>query len=213
MTPLCITARLLEGLVVRHPIHLDSLLDGAYCARDGILLAPARLDDVQVHPLPLQRSACGRFWLCSVGEYVPVEQELRFKNRRAPWVEYARLGNAKITRVQINFGANKSYRVPYEFTIPDNGVMRWWARGERDEVLSLLHIVHYLGKYRNAGKGKIANWDVEPCESWDGFPVWRDGSPLRNMPVASGAVGALLRCDSPYWMREGRVPCLAPALP
>ena len=211
MKPLAVTARLLEGFATRGPIHLDALLSAAYAMREGMLLPPASEAECRAIPLPLERSACGRFWLASVGEFVSQDSELRHKNRRAPWVEYARLGEAKIRRVQIATGENKSYRVPYEFTIPANGEIRWWCIGDQEQVRGLLHLIHYLGKFRGCGKGRIAQWSVDECEPWgEGFPVMRDGTPVRNLPVQQGAVGALLRCDPPYWLKEGRVPCLAP---
>lgn len=210
MKPLVVTARLLEGFATRSPIHLDALLAAAYAMREGMLLPPASEAECRFIPLPLERSACGRFWMASVGEYVTRSDELRHKNRRAPWVEYARLGSSKIRRVQIATGENKSYRVPYEFTIPDGGLIRWWCIGDQEQVRGLLHLVHYLGKFRGSGKGRVAQWKVDECEPWDGFPVMRDGAPLRNLPVQDGAVGALLRCDPPYWLKDGRVPCLAP---
>lgn len=198
-------------MVIRHPIHLDALLEAAWCYREGRLLAPGKEADLIDIPIPIARSECGRYWLASVGEMESVHSELRYKNRRAPWVEYARLGSGKIRRVQINFGANKSYRVPYEFTIPKDGLITWWAIGECQPVLELLYCIHFLAKHRGSGKGQVSEWTAEECESWgEGFPVMRDGAPLRNLPVEPGAVGALERCSPPYWMREGRVPCLVP---
>lgn len=211
MTPLVVKARLLEGFVVRYPIHLDAILTAAAAMRDGLLLPPVSLAECRHIDIPIQRSACGRFWMASAGQYVPAEQELRHKHRRAPWVEYARLGSPKIRRVQIAAAENKSLRIPYEFTIPVNGEVLWWCVGDRDGVLGLLHLVHYLGKFRNSGKGRVAQWTVEPCASWgDGFPIMRDGTPLRNIPVAEGAIGAMERCEPPYSLKEGRVPCLVP---
>lgn len=211
MTPVRVQARLWEGLVLRHPVHLDALLQAAWCMREGRLLAPLSEADLIDIQLPLARSECGRYWLASAGALVPLASELRYKNRRAPWVEYARLGSDKIRRVQINFGENKSYRVPYEFTIPKDGLVTWWALGELGGVCELLQHVHFLAKHRGSGKGHVREWKIEECEPWgDGFPVMRDGYPLRNLPVEPGAVGALERCEPPYWMREGRVPCLVP---
>lgn len=211
MTPLVVKARLLEGFVSRHPIHLDALLTAAYAMREGLLVPPITAEQAKPLPIPVQRSACGRFWLASIGEYAELASELRYKNRRAPFVEFARLGEQKIRRVAVNFGPNKSYRVPYEFTIPAGGTIVWHCIGEREPLLDLLRCCHYLGKFRGSGKGRVAQWTVEPCESWgDGFPVMRDGTPLRNIPVQEGAVGALLRCEPPYWLNDGRVPCLSP---
>lgn len=210
MTPLVVTARVLEGVVLRHPIHLDALLDAAWCHREGILLHPSSEADLVRFPLPLARSVDDRFWLASAGHYSVAHSELRYKNRRAPWVEYARFGTEKIARVQINFGPNKSYRVPYEFMIPTGGEMTWWCMGDADPIRELLYLIHYLAKHRNSGKGKIREWRVEPCEPWDGFPVFRDGMALRNVPAGEHEYGQLERCEPPYWMKEGRVPCLVP---
>jgi len=206
--PLVVTARLLEGFVSNHPIHLDALLAGAYAMREGMLVPPMNEAELVPINLPLQRSECGRYWLASVGVYRKQSSEIRHWHRRAPWVEYARLGTSKIRRVDLTAKLDKSYRVPYEVTIPVDGVIDWWCIGDRDEVMSLLKIIHYLGKKRGNGKGRVAEWFVEECDPWeDGFPVLRDGLPLRNIPSESGA---LLRCEPPYWMHDGRVRCISP---
>lgn len=209
MTPLVITARLLEGFVSSNPIHLDAVLAGAYAAREGMLLAPLTLADVKPITLPLQRSECDRYWLASVGVYQDKCSELRHWHWRAPFVEYARLGDPKkCKRVQLTTGENKSYRVPYELRVPVDGAIRWWAIGDREEVAGLLRLIHYLGKRRGSGKGRVAAWDVAECESWgEGFPVRHEGVPLRNIPAERGA---MLRAEPPYWMREGRMPCVGP---
>ena len=209
MTPLVVTARLLEGFVSNSPIHLDALLAGAVAMREGMLLAPLTLADVKPIPLPLQRSECGRYWLASAGVYQEKCSELRHWHWRAPWVEYARLGDPKkCRRVQLTTGENKSYRCPYEVKIPVGGVIQWWAVGDLDEVRALLRMIHYLGKRRGSGKGRVAEWTVEPCETWgEGFPVRQGGAPLRNLPAERGS---MLRLEPPYWMREGRVRCDGP---
>lgn len=208
MTPIAISAKLTEGFVVSHPIHLDSILSAAVAIRDGLVVPPTSASECKRFDLPIARSGCDRYWLASVGEYQSVSQEIRYKNARAPWIEYARLGGSKIRRVQLSTGHNKSYRSPYELSIPAGGIIVWWAIGYKVECENLLGLVHYMGKYRGTGKGKISRWEVSECESWgDGFPVTRDGEPMRNMPSSSGA---MLRCEPPYWMRDGRVPCVAP---
>lgn len=209
MIPLTVKARILEGFVSNAPIHLDALLAGAVAMRDGMLLAPLTLADIRPIQLPLQRSECGRYWLASAGVYQERCSELRHWHWRAPWVEYARLGDAKkCRRVQLTTGENKSYRCPYEVKVPVDGVIQWWAIGDVDEVRALLRLIHYLGKRRGSGKGRVAEWHVEPCEPWGkGFPVRQGGEPLRNLPATRGS---MLRLEPPYWMREGRVRCEGP---
>jgi CRISPR type IV-associated protein Csf3 len=211
VTPLIVTAELLEGFVVRHPIHLDALLASAYAIKHELLVPPSNAAQCVRFPLPIARDDSDMYYLASSGEYESAVNELRYKNRRAPWVEYARLGSAKVRRVQLSTGQNKSYRSPYEFTIPALGRVVWWAIGEREPVLGLLQYNHYLGKHRGSGKGRVARWTVDECESWgDGFPVARDGVPMRNLPSEGGRP---LRCEPPYWLHDGLVPCVTPVMP
>jgi len=208
--PLVIRAHLLEGFVTRHAIHLDGLLTAAIAMRDNWGLPPMSLAEVRAADLPLARSECGRFWLASAGVCRARVVETRHKNRRAPWVEYARLGSAKIRRVQISAGENKSHRETYELTIPDGGTIEWWCIGDADGVRALLAYTRYLGRFRNTGKGQVAEWAVSECEPWgDGFPVMRDGAALRNLPSDSPHA-PLRRCEPPYFLKEGMVPCLVP---
>lgn len=207
MKPLRIEARLLEGFVSNHPIHLDALLTGAVAMRDGLVVPPMSLAECKPIDLPLQRSDCGRYWLASVGQSSTHVAEVRHWHRRAPWVEYARLGDGKVRRVDLTAKLDKSYRVPYEVTIPDGGRIEWFAVGDAVRTRELLLLVRFLGKKRSSGKGQVAEWQVAECETWPGFPVTRDGKPLRNLPTERGA---MLRIEPPYWLREGRVPCVAP---
>lgn len=184
--PLRVTARLAEGVVLRHPLILDGLLAWAVTSAEQSL-PPVSGREPEPVAIPVALEPRERFHLCSEGFATVEARELRYKQRRAPVMQYARLGNAKITRVDIAAGANKGLRIPYELQLLAGGTIEWWCVGDRERIMGLLSCVHYLGKYRASGKGRLdlhgTPWTVEPCETWDGFPLLRDGRPLRHLPL------------------------------
>lgn len=215
MIPLQVTARLAGPLCLPYaPIALDALLGAAVCLRDGIVPAATAAELVPL-ALPLAREPGGRFSLasCAVGE---VERRaLQHTHRRFP-VEQAQLLGRGMGTIKITAGAAKSYRIPREVAWLVGDRLDWWAVGEPAKVRALLALVGYLGKKRSVGLGRVAAWMVEPCASWvAGFPVLRDGRPLRPLPADYPGVEAdwprtLGVLDLPYWLVERSVPCAMP---
>lgn len=182
-----VTARLAEGIVLRAPLMLDGLLAWSVSAEHR-LLPPVSGESGPVIEIPVEREPGGRFHLCSQGFHDVEASELRHKNRRAPVMEFARLGTSKIKRVSIAVAENKSYRVPYSLELLRNNEITWFCVGDPDRILALLRKVHYLGRFRGAGKGRLdihgEPWRIEECETWgDGFPVVDvEGQPMRRLP-------------------------------
>lgn len=184
MIPLRVTAHVSQAISLRQDVALDALLMAMVARRDGLPPAEiARLDDgsLPVLPIPLALSPCGRLYLCSHARPEWAEKELRYKNRRPVVWELAHHSEARGS-VSIATGPNKAYRVPYETGFLRDGRLVWWCIGDRDELVSLLSLCTALGRQRGVGLGRVDRWDVEPCEAWPGFPVVRDGVPLRTVP-------------------------------
>lgn len=183
VTPLHVVASLTEGLSLRNPLMLDGLLMWS-AASERQHVSPLPGEDLPEIPIPVAKEPGGRFYLCSEGFPSLDERELRYKHRRPPVQEYARLGPSKLHRVDISVGVNKSLRIPYEFTLCKR--IEWWCIGDADAIRGLLARVHYLGRHRGSGKGRLdlhgTPWLVEECEAWEGFPIVRDGLPLRPLP-------------------------------
>lgn len=210
--PLVVTARLEAGAVLTRPPMLDSLLEWVVHNRAGRRLPPARGESCTPLDVPLALSDCGRYRLCSAAQYRAELHEVRHKHRRAPWIEYARLGSDKIRRVDTSAGANKSYRVPFVVVHPESDTLVWYAVGDLEDVRDLVSEVHYLGRHRSSGKGRVLGWEVAPSAVWPGFPVEHDGHPLRPLPDADGfgrrGFAVLM---PPYWDTTREEPCRLPA--
>lgn len=219
MKPLRITAKLAEGIVLRAPLMLDGILAWVVCARER-RLSPLPGDAIEPVDIPIELEPGGRFHLCSQGLHEVEASSLRYKNRRAPWVEYARFGTSKIKRVDIAAGANKSYRVPYSLDLLRDDRIVWYCIGDPDGIRDLLRDVHYLGRHRGAGKGRLdlhgQPWRVEECETWgDGFPVVdANGKAMRALPLDwPGLVESrqsFRNVTFPYWDKTREALCAVP---
>lgn len=214
MTPLEIIARLRGPIALPNgPLHIDALLAWAVCQREQ-RPPPRHADDCDPVEIPLAREPGGRFHLCSSSLLAWEERELHWVNRRAPVEQYQAIGDEKIRRVQITAGPDKSYRIPMETGHVVDDAVTWYALGDADGVADLLGDVGYLGKRRAVGFGRVVEWRVAECAPWDdGFPVVRDGKPLRTLPEDwPGLVDPPLAYRTltfPYWdhAREELLAC------
>lgn len=208
MEPLEVTATL-WGRVILPPyghIHLDALLAWAVCESE---MRPPALDEEQITAveIPIERSECGRFHLCSSSSSTTRERDKRWLNKRFPIGEWQMLGGGKSAqRVQTGAGPSKGFRVPVEAVFLDGDRLTWWCVGERAPIERLLRAVTHVGRRRAVGEGEVREWSVSPCEAWPGFPILRDGAPLRPLPYDDGRVtGAHVlrmgRYTFPYWLR------------
>lgn len=184
--PLMVTANLDEAVVFQYPPALDAILARAVFDQAGGL-APLKGGTMLRIEIPIQREPAGRFHLCSEGQFEVMAHDTRFRHKRAPLQEMARLGSAKIRRVDISGAENKSLRIPYSTKLLVGDRVTWWCMGDAARIRELLSGIHYLGALRRIGHGKLRLWDepwrVESCATWEGFPVARDGKPLRPLPV------------------------------
>lgn len=208
--PLRIVAHL-DGPVVSVP-----MLDGILAATVALVerLPPAMAGDVYTEvEIPLMREPGGRFHLCSAPVYREEQYETRHRSRRFPMLEAQMLAAPALRRVNIQNGATKSFRVPYQqaHLVEDRAL--WYATGDRARVEEMLAITSHLGRQRGVGKGRVVRWQVEPVdEPWPGFPLVLDGHPLRPLPLDWPGVTVATRRLSPltypYWDQTRRAPCL-----
>lgn len=199
-----------------HPVALDSLLMAAAALRDNIppvdwLDAPTEI----AIPVAQERG----IYLATTAVYRVAESDRHWLNRRFPIEEAQAMGNDRLKRVMLSTGPTKSYRLPLEVVYLVDAKIEWWCVGDREAIAELLCLVACLGKKRSTGKGEVAAWTVEECEEWPGFPVVRDGEPLRALPldwpgVSADAERGYRVLAPPYFQRwreeEAYVPTVAP---
>lgn len=216
MKPLHVVARLAGAVCLpQGPIALDALLTWAEAMRQK-LPPPTRADECRALPLPIAKSPCGRYWLASFGQYEVEEREVDWTNRRYPVPEAQNMASPKFKRIQITAGLCKSYRIPRERMHLVDDRIDWWCVGDADAVRDLLGLVHYVGKKRLVGLGRVREWAVSECEPWDGFPGLVGGMPTRSLPldtvgVKTGASRAYARLLPPYWSDAERVDAWVPS--
>lgn len=208
MRPLVIVAEMVSRVVMADPVHLDGLLMAAVAKRDNLppLTTQAEALAAPRPKIPLALSSCGRYFLASAAQGETAARELRYVQRRFPLSEAISMGGASLKRVATNAGPCKAFRIPVETQhIP---TLTWYAMGEPEEVRELLEFVTRVGKRRAVGEGLVASWHVmDGVETWPGFPVMKDGRPLRHLPLdTDGLVEFSMRIGRyapPYWCRPG----------
>jgi len=180
MTPIVVRATVANAVALPgHAVALDALLMAAVATRDD--LPPLGFRDKQEIAIPLAKDR--EIYLASLGLFEREAYERRFLTKRFPIAEAQAFGDPKLKRVNMSAGLCKNYRIPTETIHLRDDTMTWFAIGDLDGVRDLLSWVHYLGKKRSVGLGRVQQWVVEECEPWDGFPVLRNGRPLRPLPL------------------------------
>jgi hypothetical protein len=211
-SPLTVTATLRGAVAVPNgPIAFDGLLGAAVAMREGLVAST----QAELLPIALPLAQERGVYLASDGVANIELHEHRFINRRFPLAEAQTMGDAKLRRIQLTSGRCKSFRLPLDTVHLDGDRMTWWALGDRSAIEALLAEIRYLGKRRAVGLGAVARWDVAPCEPWQGFPVVRDGEPLRSLPIdwpgLAPDVERAMRClVPPYWRRDAEELCAVP---
>lgn len=200
------------------PLALDGLLAAAVAMEQGIYNAPLETELKHVD-IPVAWHDSRRFHLASVGHCEVEESEQRWINRRFPQQEAQALGEERFRSYRIDAGAARSYRLPLRTFHAAGDRMTWWCIGDRDEVWRLLQLISYVGKKRSTGCGRVIAWAVREMrddELWPGFPVLRDGMPMRNLPADYPGLSDQAQLSQgtltyPYWTRWLEVPIAVPA--
>lgn len=215
MIPLRVTAEMATRLVISADgLHLDGLLMAAVAKRDDLPPLYTQADALRAPALdiPIARSSCGRYYLASAAIGDAIARELRYVQRRFPLHEAIAMGAPSLKRVATNAGACKAFRIPVE--AQHMPTLTWYAVGNEDGVRELLGWITRLGRRRAVGEGLVREWRVEPCEPWEGFPVLRDGRPLRHLPLDVEGLGEhavrIGRVSPPYWLRVDEQEVAAP---
>lgn len=203
MTPLKVTAVMAEPVSFSFgTIALDALLASQVARRDG-MVPPARGESSAERPEPPLRRHPSGFYMASwaiPGELLWSHGTHIHKPPPTDW--YARLCTDKVRRVDVSSGPDKANRIPrHRMKFRD---LVWFCVGDAEQLEVLLRGVTRLGSYRRDGIGKRKQWRVEPCDTWDGFPVLRDGLPLRSLPLdypglAEGHRTGMASLSFPYW--------------
>jgi CRISPR type IV-associated protein Csf3 len=187
---------------------LDSLLASVVAREQGADAGfVATLQPTEI-VIPVAKSECGRYHLASAAEYEWEERESTWVNRPSPVAAAQLFGSSKV-RIETSAGLSKPWRLPIATGWVKGDLLTWWCVGDADEIERLLRMVTHLGKRAAVGKGEVAEWTVQQCETWAGYPVLRGGYPLRPLPtdtpgLAEDAYIADGRLTYPYWMQQGR---------
>lgn len=208
--PLSVSCRLAgPACIPSYPVAIDSLLAAAVCQVTGQPPAMSASDVVPVE-IPIERAPCGRFHLASLGIFEVEKYTTGFTNRRFPLAEAQSMSDPKrMKRILVTGGATKSFRIPRVHSHIDARKIEWFCMGNRDEIGGLLPLITSIGKKRGVGLGPVVlgSWKIARVECpWTGFPVLRNGVPLRPLPLDYDGLGEHSRAyrtlTYPYWDRR-----------
>jgi len=214
--PLVITCELVSPLVSPERfIAIDSMLAYQAVLHTDQPMASNASDCVPVE-IPVLRSPCGRFHMASIAQFNIDKRSVGYTNKRFPTQEAENLSNMR--RVETSQGLTKAFRIPREHLHVDK--LTWYCIGKRNDCLALLSNVTSIGKKRGVGMGAIiiGSWSIALITPWEGFPVLRDGMPLRPLPnefpgIDKSKAEPAFRCLSyPYWDRAREVECVTQPL-
>lgn len=185
--PLRVSCRITSPICLpERRLALDGLLAWAVvvATEQPFALTPRECAPVEI---PVAREPAGRFHLASFAEFAVARHGRSWTNRKFPLNEAQEMGDpVTMRRILVTGGTTKSFRIPRE-TMTIEGPILWYCVGNRALIEGLLPLVSYLGKKRNTGLGRVesGSWRVEPATPWEGggFPVVRDGAPLRTLPL------------------------------
>lgn len=212
--PLVVSCRLAGDFVMRVPTMLDGLLAAVVAMRER-LPHPSSAEECKDIPVPITEA--GGIRLCSAAMF-EIEQTFgAFRTRRPPIDEYCHFGK-RGGSVSIASGPDKLYMMEYDYQFAVGDAVTWFALGDPEGIRELLYDVFYLGKHRSVGRGRIidGSWKVEPCVPWGKeFPVARNGSPLRPLPLCWLGINKASRTgystlQPPYWLHSREEPCFLP---
>lgn len=211
MTPLRVEARVSGAVSMRVGVALDALLMAAVATRDD--LPPIGVGEPRDIEIPIARR--DGIYLASHGIADVEARERRFLTKRFPLAEAQAIGDPKMRVIKQSAGLTKNFRIPTETQHLRDDTVTWFAIGDAGQVRDLLAWVQYIGKKRSVGLGRVASWSVsEPSDTWEGFPVVRDGRPLRNLPVDWPGLDEPRRgfavLHPPYWEQWRAEECAVP---
>lgn len=203
MTPLRIVATMRDPVTFTFgSVALDALLASQVARRD-VLPGHRRGCPTEVHPIPPIATDPRGFYLASWA--LPGEllwSQSTHVHRPPPVDWYIRLCTDEVKRIDIGTGSDKAYRIPRNRQMFRD--LTWVCIGDDEQIKILLRGVTRLGSYRRDGIGRVRRWTVDLCEPWSGFPVLRDGLPLRSLPLdypglATGHRTGMASIRPPYW--------------
>ncbi len=188
------------------PISFDALLMAAVALRDNLPpIGFGQRIDIAI-PIAQERG----IYLSSVSQQTVECHERRHINKRFPMAEAQMLGARKMS-INPKGGLSKGFRLPAEVSHMVGDIVTFYAVGDIEGVRELLQWVQYLGKRRGVGLGKVTRWDVAEHEAWPGFPVMRDGKPMRPLPLDWPGIGEHRKeyrvLTPPYWEQHREELC------
>jgi hypothetical protein len=140
---------------------------------------------IQTGLLPRQIHSMGESFVSGARQALVQTANFAAEHARATPLFKNRTGalRASIKRIDVSAGESKGWRFPIELVHAVRDEVIWYALGDMGRTREILESVSNIGPKRSVGRGNVDRWIVESIEPWEGFPVLRDGVPLRPLPL------------------------------
>jgi CRISPR type IV-associated protein Csf3 len=187
------------------PIHLDGLIEYAYCCEHDCLEQLEHEDTPKKYDLPLESRIINDSEVYCASALFPLEQPNQgnkdVTETLTYWRKRARMKNIDLCKGSLNEmqGVYRSYNTPLPICLIP--CLVGYFRGDGLEVQKLLRHIKSLGKKRAYGFGKILKTEIKIIEQ-EYFFV-KNNIAMRHLPTPTGQ--RLVRAMPPYWHRYDRV--------
>ena len=174
-SPIKITAHLVDGRInsADGVIMLDSILYHAWFWKHAphVLEGMGTSDFSGYIGLPL-RQLPGNRWAASRGIYTETAKNVEHINKRPNFFNADKIGRLDMDKgiISDSVGQYRAYRMPNVIRTVKDGIITFWAYGNKDNVQQLLDTMAAVGKKSAAGYGFVDRWVVEDCS--EDYSLW-----------------------------------------
>lgn len=223
ISPIKVTAHLLDGRLnsANGIVMLDSILYHAWFRKyfPEIFQGTGNAEYKGYIGLPL-RQLPGNRYAASKGVYTEIAQTVEHINKRPNFFNADKMDKLDMEKgiISDSVGLYRAYRIPNVIRSVKDGLITFWAMGNRDKVQKLLDIMPAIGKKYAAGYGLVDHWTVEDCE--EDYSLWHpEYGLMRPVEVDSEEASSLdltgypvmkYGIKPPYWKDKNLRLCYVP---
>lgn len=221
--PLKVTAHLLDGRINSADgiLMLDSIVYHAWFYKHAPQVLEGHGDRAYDGHIGLPfRQYHQNIWSASKGIYEEEGNSVEYLNKKPNFFNADKLGHLDADKgvISDSQGIYRAYRIPNIIRTVKDGIVTFYCRGHKNELIELLNMIPALAKKNSAGYGIVKQWDVENIS--EDYSFWHpEYGLMRPVPVdsewarqydLSGYPVMRYAIKPPYWKQQNAVLCYVP---